>query len=177
MFLFPFAVARHSCCQRNERKRGRQRQRAQVESSFKHRPQDAPGGKSEDGWPCPIGAIQRAGHRVAIGAKKNGADIHREARNVCGHHRSAGRSLQGHLDKSILDRHGRNPEHSADRSNRGGDTDLETVREEVNEARRFYTKMGWPVIDVTRRSIEETAAEIIKILARRQVVSAETLHF
>jgi regulator of PEP synthase PpsR (kinase-PPPase family) len=28
--------------------------------------------------------------------------------------------------------------------------------------------MGWPVIDVTRRSIEETAAEILKILARRQ---------
>jgi regulator of PEP synthase PpsR (kinase-PPPase family) len=55
--------------------------------------------------------------------------------------------------------------------------DLETVREEVNEARRFYTKMGWPVIDVTRRSIEETAAEIIKILARRQVIAAETLHF
>ncbi|HTJ63599.1 MAG TPA: pyruvate, water dikinase regulatory protein [Alphaproteobacteria bacterium] len=55
--------------------------------------------------------------------------------------------------------------------------DAEAVREEVNEARRFYTKMGWPVIDVTRRSIEETAAEIIKILARRQLISAEDLHF
>jgi regulator of PEP synthase PpsR (kinase-PPPase family) len=55
--------------------------------------------------------------------------------------------------------------------------DMEAVRNEVNEARRFYTKMGWPVIDVTRRSIEETAAEIIKILARRNVISAEALHF
>jgi regulator of PEP synthase PpsR (kinase-PPPase family) len=55
--------------------------------------------------------------------------------------------------------------------------DAEAVREEVNEARRFYTKMGWPVIDVTRRSIEETAAEIIKILARRQLISSEDLHF
>jgi regulator of PEP synthase PpsR (kinase-PPPase family) len=51
--------------------------------------------------------------------------------------------------------------------------DIEAVREEVAEARRFYTKMGWPVIDVTRRSIEETAAEIIKILARRSAVSPE----
>jgi regulator of PEP synthase PpsR (kinase-PPPase family) len=48
--------------------------------------------------------------------------------------------------------------------------DLEEVRAEVAEARRFYTKMGWPIIDVTRRSIEETAAEIIKILARRNEI-------
>jgi regulator of PEP synthase PpsR (kinase-PPPase family) len=53
----------------------------------------------------------------------------------------------------------------------------EAVREEVTEARRLYAKMGWPVIDVTRRSIEETAAEIIKILARRNVVASEALHF
>jgi regulator of PEP synthase PpsR (kinase-PPPase family) len=33
--------------------------------------------------------------------------------------------------------------------------------------------MGWPVIDVTRRSIEETAAEIIKLLARRNLISEE----
>ncbi len=55
--------------------------------------------------------------------------------------------------------------------------DLEAVREEVNGARRFYTKMGWPVIDVTRRSIEETSAEIIKILARRNLIASEALHF
>jgi regulator of PEP synthase PpsR (kinase-PPPase family) len=51
--------------------------------------------------------------------------------------------------------------------------DPEAVRSEVNEARRFYARQGWPVIDVTRRSIEETAAEIIKILARRNVVPHE----
>ena len=42
--------------------------------------------------------------------------------------------------------------------------DQERVQEEVKEARRFYSKMGWPVIDVTRRSIEETAAEIMSLL-------------
>ncbi len=42
--------------------------------------------------------------------------------------------------------------------------DAERVQEEVKEARRFYSKRGWPVIDVTRRSVEETAAEIIGLL-------------
>lgn len=59
-----------------------------------------------------------------------------------------------------------------------GETDyvnLEAVRHEVTAARRFYTQMEWPVIDVTRRSIEETAAEIIKILARRNQVPEEAV--
>jgi regulator of PEP synthase PpsR (kinase-PPPase family) len=42
--------------------------------------------------------------------------------------------------------------------------DPEKVTEEVKEARRFYARMGWPVIDVTRRSVEETAAEILSLL-------------
>lgn len=42
--------------------------------------------------------------------------------------------------------------------------DEERVQEEVREARRFYNRMGWPIIDVTRRSIEETAAEILGLL-------------
>lgn len=42
--------------------------------------------------------------------------------------------------------------------------DADRVQDEVKEARRFYSKMGWPVIDVTRRSIEETAAEILSLL-------------
>jgi regulator of PEP synthase PpsR (kinase-PPPase family) len=46
-------------------------------------------------------------------------------------------------------------------------TDLEAVRHEVREARRVFTERHWPVIDVTRRSIEETAAAIMKLLARR----------
>jgi regulator of PEP synthase PpsR (kinase-PPPase family) len=47
-------------------------------------------------------------------------------------------------------------------------TDLEAVREEVAAARRLFTDRHWPVIDVTRRSIEETAAAVLKLLARRQ---------
>jgi regulator of PEP synthase PpsR (kinase-PPPase family) len=47
-------------------------------------------------------------------------------------------------------------------------TDIEAVRSEVREARRVFVERRWPVIDVTRRSIEETAAAIMKLLARRQ---------
>jgi len=46
--------------------------------------------------------------------------------------------------------------------------DPEQVREEVQEARRFFARLNCPVIDVTRRSIEETAAEIIMLLNRRR---------
>lgn len=42
------------------------------------------------------------------------------------------------------------------------------VEDEVRLARQFYRQQGWPVIDVTRRSVEETAAEIITLLARRR---------
>jgi regulator of PEP synthase PpsR (kinase-PPPase family) len=46
--------------------------------------------------------------------------------------------------------------------------DLSVVREEVAMARRLCTEHGWPVIDVTRRSIEETAATIIQLLQEHQ---------
>jgi regulator of PEP synthase PpsR (kinase-PPPase family) len=46
-------------------------------------------------------------------------------------------------------------------------TDIEAVRQEVAQARRLFAERHWPVIDVTRRSIEETAAAILKLLARR----------
>lgn len=49
--------------------------------------------------------------------------------------------------------------------------DPEDVRQEVIEARRLYTRNGWSVIDVSRRSIEETAAEIMMLLAKRQAGS------
>jgi regulator of PEP synthase PpsR (kinase-PPPase family) len=39
------------------------------------------------------------------------------------------------------------------------------VREETVRARRLYEKHGWPVIDVTRRSVEETAAAIVNLLS------------
>ena len=43
-------------------------------------------------------------------------------------------------------------------------TDMEAVREEVVQARRLYERQGSPVIDVTRRSVEETAAAILNLL-------------
>ena len=33
------------------------------------------------------------------------------------------------------------------------------------ERRRLFEREGWPVIDVTRRSVEETAAAVINILS------------
>lgn len=44
---------------------------------------------------------------------------------------------------------------------------LEQVRREVADARLLFERIGAPVIDVTRRSIEETAAEIMAILRDR----------
>lgn len=51
--------------------------------------------------------------------------------------------------------------------------DPERVEAEILEARRFFTKNGWPVIDVTRRSVEETAAEILVILQKRREIAGQ----
>ncbi len=54
--------------------------------------------------------------------------------------------------------------------NQGDETDyvnLEQVREEVRTALRIFAKHAWPVIDVTRRSVEEIAAEIHQHLVDR----------
>ena len=37
------------------------------------------------------------------------------------------------------------------------------IEDEVRNARKLFSKHGWPVIDVTKRSIEETAAEIMAL--------------
>ena len=42
-------------------------------------------------------------------------------------------------------------------------TNLEDIRDEVLKAKKTFQKYKWPVIDVTRKSVEETAASIIKI--------------
>ena len=42
-------------------------------------------------------------------------------------------------------------------------TDLENIRKEVDQAKETFRKYKWPSIDVTRKSVEETAASIIKI--------------
>ena len=40
---------------------------------------------------------------------------------------------------------------------------LDKIEKEINEAKKTFTKYQWPIIDVTRKSVEETAASIIKI--------------
>ena len=42
-------------------------------------------------------------------------------------------------------------------------TNLDNIKEEVIKAKKTFQKYKWPVIDVTRKSVEETAASIIKI--------------
>jgi regulator of PEP synthase PpsR (kinase-PPPase family) len=42
--------------------------------------------------------------------------------------------------------------------------DVDSVRDEIVQARRLYERHGWPVIDVTRRSVEETAAAILNLV-------------
>jgi len=51
-------------------------------------------------------------------------------------------------------------------------TDMEAVREEVVQARRLYERQGWPVIDVTRRSVEETAAAVLNLLQANRPATA-----
>ena len=46
--------------------------------------------------------------------------------------------------------------------------DEEKVEKEVQFARRMFADNGWPVIDVTRRSIEETAAAIMRLYNERE---------
>jgi regulator of PEP synthase PpsR (kinase-PPPase family) len=57
-----------------------------------------------------------------------------------------------------------------DGSRYGGDyADIERIREELVLARRLFSRKGWDEIDVTKRSVEETAAAIYqKLQARRQ---------
>lgn len=50
--------------------------------------------------------------------------------------------------------------------------DHDSVREETVKARRAFERRGWPVIDVTRRSVEETAAAIINVLNERRTKRA-----
>ncbi|MCL4156609.1 UNVERIFIED_CONTAM: hypothetical protein GTU68_040739 [Idotea baltica] len=52
-----------------------------------------------------------------------------------------------------------------------GDTDyadLEAIKREVIEARQLMDRLGCPIIDVTRRSIEETAAAIMQLIETRR---------
>ena len=42
-------------------------------------------------------------------------------------------------------------------------TNLKKISKEVEESKKTFKKYKWPTIDVTRKSVEETAASIIKI--------------
>ncbi len=43
-------------------------------------------------------------------------------------------------------------------------TNLDFIRKEVEDSKTLFKKNNWPIIDVTRRSVEETAASILKII-------------
>ena len=43
-------------------------------------------------------------------------------------------------------------------------TNLDTIKSEVENSKKLFKKNNWPIIDVTRRSVEETAASILKII-------------
>ncbi len=47
-------------------------------------------------------------------------------------------------------------------------TDMDKVKEELIEVRKIFTKNNWPVIDVTRRSVEETTATIIQYYQKKK---------
>ena len=42
-------------------------------------------------------------------------------------------------------------------------TNLDTIQKEMDDARKLFQKYKWPSIDVTRKSVEETAASVLKI--------------
>ena len=42
-------------------------------------------------------------------------------------------------------------------------TDLDTIKKEINDSKNLFRKYNWPMIDITRKSIEETAASIVRI--------------
>jgi regulator of PEP synthase PpsR (kinase-PPPase family) len=58
---------------------------------------------------------------------------------------------------------GLHAEHDADQY-----VDKQAVAGEIAAARKLCAKHNWPIIDVTRRSIEETAAEVISLLTERR---------
>ena len=43
-------------------------------------------------------------------------------------------------------------------------TDLNSIKKELEDSKKLFKQNNWPIIDVTRRSVEETAASILKII-------------
>ena len=42
-------------------------------------------------------------------------------------------------------------------------TDLNSIKGEIDKSKKLFKKYNWPTIDVTRKSVEESAASILKI--------------
>jgi regulator of PEP synthase PpsR (kinase-PPPase family) len=42
-------------------------------------------------------------------------------------------------------------------------SNLEFVQKELENSKKIFKKYNWPIIDVTRKSVEETAASVIRI--------------
>ena len=51
---------------------------------------------------------------------------------------------------------------------------LKEILTELENSKKLFKKYNWPIIDVTRKSVEETAASIIKILDEIEEVLIET---
>ena len=51
--------------------------------------------------------------------------------------------------------------------------DPNKVEEEITTAKRIFANKGWPVIDITRRSVEETASAIMNILSLKEEENVE----
>lgn len=47
-------------------------------------------------------------------------------------------------------------------------TDMSYIEEEIKISRRIFNQNGWPTLDVTRKSVEETAATIIQLLLKHR---------
>ena len=47
-------------------------------------------------------------------------------------------------------------------------TEIDYIQKELLDSKKLFKKNNWPVIDVTRRSVEETAASILKIIEIRK---------
>jgi regulator of PEP synthase PpsR (kinase-PPPase family) len=50
----------------------------------------------------------------------------------------------------------------------GSYADEENVQQEITDANRLFARMKWPTIDVSRRSVEETAAAILNIIQEHE---------
>ncbi len=47
--------------------------------------------------------------------------------------------------------------------------EIEAIKNEIAESRKLFSKLGCPIIDVTKRSVEETAAKIIQLLQEKKI--------